>query len=165
MFIPGLLMTVVTGVVVSITNQRMSSVTTLHQILASQTDPGTLRRVLQSPIRSAKEEPTGVETLQMMMKSLPPSSRELQMIIGDSKTNFTTVTDDILNRIDSPKIEIPVDAPLTFDVNKFITSDVGSDDEDVINLDQDYLYEDVDRGRQSTNSAFISKERVHLFHL
>ena len=75
--------------VVSITNQK---VTTLQQILSSETDHQTLRRVLQSPLqRSSEESQTGIETLQMMMKNLPPTSRELQMILGDKKENVTKV--------------------------------------------------------------------------
>ena len=137
--------------VLTITNQK---VTTLQQILSSQTDHQTLRRVLQSPLqRSPEEEPTGIETLQMMMKSLPPTSRELQMILGDNKENITTVARDILDRIDSPKIEVPVDAPLTFDIN-MLQSETGDEDyEEIIDLD---LYEDVDLARHDLNSAFIS---------
>ena len=137
--------------VLTITNQK---VTTLQQILSSQTDQQTLRRVLQSPLqRSPGEEPTGIETLQMMMKSLPPTSRELQMILGDNKENITTVARDILDRIDSPKIEVPVDAPLTFDIN-MLQSETGDEDyEEIIDLD---LYEDVDLARHDLNSAFIS---------
>ena len=132
---------------------------TLQQILHSKTEQKSLRRDLQSSLdRSPLDQPAGIETLQMMMKSLPPSDRELQMIIGDSKENFTTVPRDILDRIDSPRIEIPVDAPLTFDVNKFITENKGEDYTDVIDLDEEFLYEEVDQSRQSLSSAFISSK-------
>ena len=138
----------------SITNQKVN---TLQQILASQTDHQTLRRVLQSPLpRSPGDKPPAIETLQMMMSNLPPTNRELQMIIGDNKDNLTMVSDEILDRIDSPRIEIPADAPLTFDVNKFIAETGGEDYDDVIDIDEEFLYEDVDNVRQSLTSAFLS---------
>lgn len=137
--------------VLTITNQK---VTTLQQILSSQTDQQTLRRVLQSPLqRSPEEEQTGIETLQMMMRNLPPTSRELQMILGDNKENITTVTRDILDRIDSPKIEVPVEAPLSFDINMLPSETAGDDYEEILDVD---LYEDVDLARTALNSAFIS---------
>ena len=138
--------------VLSITNQK---VTTLQQILNSQTDQQTLRRVLQSPLqRSPEDGQAGIETLQMMMKNLPPTSRELQMILGDEKENVTTVTRDILERIDSPMIEVPVEAPLTFDINQLPSETVGEDYEEIIDVD---LYEDLDQvARLDLNSAFIS---------
>ena len=138
--------------VLSITNQK---VTTLQQILNSQTDQQTLRRVLQSPLqRSPEDGQAGIETLQMMMKNLPPTSRELQMILGDEKENVTTVTRDILERIDSPMIEVPVEAPLTFDINQLPSETVDEDYEEIIDVD---LYEDLDQvARLDLNSAFIS---------
>ena len=84
--------------IMGITNNKIN---TLQQILKSESDSEMIQRLLQSP-RKVETSGEGVETLQMMMKSLPLSSREMQMIIGESKESVTITNQDILERIDAP---------------------------------------------------------------
>ena len=103
---------------------------------------------------------TGVETLQMIMKTQPLSNREVQMVIGDSKTPAVTTQEDIKMREDAPEIHVPADAPADFDINQLLVQSQG-EDEDYIELDAEDLYEDLEagsRGRLSLASAFVSSK-------
>ena len=104
---------------------------------------------------------TGVETLQMIMKTQPLSNnRELQMVIGDSKTPADTTEEEIKRRADAPEIHVPADAPADFDINQLLVQSQG-EDEDYIELEAEDLYEDLDtgsRGRLALASAFISSK-------
>ena len=103
---------------------------------------------------------TGVETLQMIMKTQPLSNREVPMVIGDSKTPAETTQEDIKRREDAPEIHVPADAPADFDINQLLVQSHG-EDEDYIELEAEDLYEDMEagsRGRLSLASAFVSSK-------
>ena len=103
---------------------------------------------------------TGVETLQMIMKTQPLSNRELQMVIGDAKTPADTTEEEIKRRADAPEIHVPADAPADFDINQLLVQSHG-EDEDYIELEAEDLYEELDtgsRGRLALASAFISSK-------
>ena len=96
--------------------------------------------------------------MQMIMKTEPLSSREIQTFFGESKTRSASQSNDILERIDTPELIIPVDANEDFDINNALEEEEYSD---IIDIDQEYLYEDIDtasRGRDSLSSAFISNK-------
>ena len=141
--------------VMGITNNKIN---TLQQILKSETDTEILHRLLHSP-RKVETSGEGVETLQMMMKTLPLSSREMQMIIGESKESVTTTNQDILERIDAPEIVIPVNAPTNLDVSQLLIED--DKGRDYINVNQEYFYEDIDipsNEKLPLSSAYISNK-------
>ena len=141
--------------IMGITNNKIN---TLQQILKSESDTDMLHRLLQSP-RKVETSGEGVETLQMMMKSLPLSSREIQLIIGESKESVTITNQDILERIDAPEIVIPVNAPTNLDVNQLLQED--DKGRDYINVNQEYFYEDIDipsNEKLPLSSAYISNK-------
>ena len=141
--------------IMGITNNKIN---TLQQILKSESDSEMIQRLLQSP-RKVETSGEGVETLQMMMKSLPLSSREMQMIIGESKESVTITNQDILERIDAPEIVIPVNVPANFDVNQVVIDD--DNGRDYINVNQEYFYEDIDvpsNEKLPLSSAYISNK-------
>ena len=101
----------------------------------------------------------GVETLQMIMKTEPLSSREMQTFFGESKKLSSSKTNEFVDRIDTPELVIPVDATEDFDINNALEEK--EEYSDIIDIDQEYLYEDIDsvsRGRDSLSSAFISNK-------
>ena len=95
----------------------------------------------------------------MIMKTEPLSSREIQTFFGESKTLSASKSNDVLDRVDTPELIIPVDATEDFDINN--APEQEEDYSDIIDIDQEYLYEDIDtdtRGRDSLSSAFISNK-------
>ena len=137
----------------------ITDVNTLQQIMNMETQSEMMHRVLSQP-RVIGDAEQGVETLQQIMR-VAPLSPEIQMIIGDKRTPVLTniaADDEVLKKAST--IMIPSDAAGDADVDKFI---VNADDrsDDVINLDEEYLYEDIDKvddGRHSLSSAFISNQ-------
>ena len=96
--------------------------------------------------------------MQMIMKTEPLSSREIETFFGESKTLAASTNKDFLEKIDAPELIIPVDASKDFDINNIAHEKEYSD---VIDLDEEYLYEDTgspSRGRDSLSSAFISNK-------
>ena len=91
-----------------------------------------------------------------------PLTRQLQLIVGDSKTSslLSKADIDILAKVNNaPTLVIPSTAPESTNLDKLITKDP-EERVDIISLDEDYLYEDIDQsanGRaDSLRSAFIS---------
>ena len=99
---------------------------------------------------------TGVETLQMIMKTQPLSNREVQMVIGDSKTPAETTQEDIKRRADAPEIHVPADAPADFDINQLLVQSHG-EDEDYIELEAEDLYEDMDEVFEDSEEKIIEE--------
>ena len=159
-----------------------TQVNTLQQIINnvnSETNQELLERVLQTPLSAGPSGISpitslylikigvgnGVETLQMMMKTPPlQSTRELQsianVVVGNNR-NISIAREDKLENIQAPVLLVPVEAPANFDVSQLLLEEESVDDDyDVIDLDDESLYQDIDhadgQGRQSLTSAFIS---------
>ena len=57
----------------------------------------------------------------------------------------------------APKIHVPADAPADFDINQLLVQSHG-EDEGNIEVEAEYVYEDVDTNSLSLASAFVSSK-------